>query len=93
MDPKILAIGHRAPNVTHWSLDDGYEEGESDAYPRRICNAKPNSALIFILCLNDRIVEVVCRERIPGFRFFLHMPGCFARFTCNFKNSLNIYAR
>lgn len=75
MAPELL-IGTSTPNTTQWSLEGGYEDGEQNySYPRRICNAKPSSALLFILCLNDQIIEYVCPDRIPGFRFFLHMPG------------------
>lgn len=75
MAPELMII-RDTPNASLWTLEEGYKDPEqNESYPRRICDAKPSSALVFILCLNDRIKEYVCDDRIPGFRFYLHMPG------------------
>lgn len=65
------------PNVSHWTLENGYDEMNNDdsVYPIRIFNARNAAALIIFLRLHEKDLEYMCRGPIPGFKVILHTPG------------------
>lgn len=64
------------PNVSHWNLENGYDEMANDeAYPIRVFNARHGAALVIFLRLYEQDLEYLCRGAIQGFKVILHTPG------------------
>lgn len=77
MAPGMMIVDNN-PNVTNWSLENGYDdERNKEYYPHRIFNAKPGSALNIDFHLSNKDLEANCRNIKSAYRIFLHMPGKF----------------
>lgn len=75
MAPDMMSV-HRNPNVSNWSLENGYsDEVNATNYPIRVFNAKQGAALVVFLGLFIDDLEYVCRSLVPGFKIYLHAPG------------------
>lgn len=57
------------PNVSHWSLENGYSDTSIErGYPIRVFNVKHSAVLTVFLQLFANDVEYRCRGLVPGFR-------------------------
>lgn len=76
MAPEMMMVDSQ-PNVTHWTLENGYKgrSGDKAIYTIRVFSAKQSTALVVYLRLFDHDLEYVCRSLVPGFKIFLHTPG------------------
>lgn len=68
MAPKMLVKDN--PNISHWNLENGYENGWSEHdYPLRVFNARQGAALVLCLNIFEENLEYVCKGPIQG-KFF-----------------------
>lgn len=74
MAPEMMNVKNN-PNVSRWSLENGYESPCEKGYPIRVFNVKHSVTLTIFLQLIGSDVEYRCRGLIPGFKIFLHLPG------------------
>lgn len=75
MAPEVMIVDNN-PNVTNWSLENGYEGGINDIkYPIRMFNARQSGALVVYLRLYEQDLEYLCRGPIQGFKVILTTPG------------------
>lgn len=75
MAPEMMIVKNN-PNISGWSLEDGYEgETNERGYPIRVFNVKHSAALTVFLQLFGNDIEYRCRGLVAGFRIFLHVPG------------------
>ncbi|XP_055305956.1 pickpocket protein 28-like, partial [Sitodiplosis mosellana] len=75
MAPEMMIVKN-SPNVSHWSLENGYPPGcNQRGYPIRVFNVKHSVSLTIFLQLFGQDIEYRCRGLIPGFKLFLHVPG------------------
>lgn len=75
MAPELMIVKNN-PNVSHWSLEDGYDEGvREDDYPVRVFNAKQAAVLVTYPRLFEKDLEYLCRGSLQGFKILLSSPG------------------
>lgn len=75
MAPIMLGSGEN-PQISHWSLQDGYDDDFSErAYPIRVFNARQDAGLVIFLQVFERDLEFLCRGPIQGFKIILTTPG------------------
>lgn len=71
MAPEMMIVTNN-PNVSHWSLENGYDDTfvslDKRGYPIRVFNVKHSAALTIFLQLNGGDVEYRCRGLVPGFK-------------------------
>lgn len=64
------------PNVKHWSLENGYENGSNKReYPIRIFNSGRRSSLYLSLAIPGYEYEHRCSGKDHGFKVILTQPG------------------
>lgn len=74
MAPELRTVTSN-PNVSHWSLENGYDKGIfENTYPIRVFNAKQGAALSVVLQLFIKDIEFICAGPITGFKLMLTAP-------------------
>lgn len=75
MAPGMMIIDNNS-NMSHWTLDGGYDESLSnEEYPLRVAGSGRNAELTLGLVLNGRDFEFMCKGFDQGFLVSLTMPG------------------
>lgn len=65
MAPEMMIVKNN-PNVSNWSLENGYKSHGERGYPIRVFNVKHSVTLTIFLQLFGMDVEYRCRGLIPG---------------------------
>ncbi|XP_031632077.1 pickpocket protein 28-like [Contarinia nasturtii] len=74
MAPGMMIVKNN-PNVLHWSLENGYEEGKiQNEYPRRTSNTGLGTGLYVFSNIHVDHLEYICRDTGLGVKVFLTMP-------------------
>lgn len=74
MAPGMLSVTNN-PNVSHWSLENGYDDGfNGSGYPLRIFNARRDAALAVMVRIYEHDLEYMCTGPIHGFKIILTTP-------------------
>ncbi|XP_031623091.1 pickpocket protein 28-like [Contarinia nasturtii] len=69
-----LKTVHGNPNISHWSLDHGYESDVNEnGYPHRVFSTNPRRSLRCHLSVNTDD-QFVCKKGL-GYQVFLNVPG------------------
>lgn len=85
MATEMMTIESYRSNVSHWNIDNGYDEGINNGnYPFRMYNAKKGAGLSVALALFERDLEYICRGPIQGFKLILSTPGDVIQMTRQF---------
>lgn len=71
--PKDFDSFHHSKNSS-WSLDDGYETDDLNAYPFPVVS-QGYDALRIILKTTDIDLDYVCHGSNQGFKVYFHLPG------------------
>lgn len=67
-------------SAEHWSLEDGYDDSNSErspkkAYPYRVLSTGPKAGLQVALTVDEKDLDYICRSSIQGFKVILHSPA------------------
>lgn len=61
MAPDLMTVKNQ-PNVTQWSLENGYTDRDNkNSYPIRVFNAKRGAALVTYMRIYEQDIEYLCR--------------------------------
>lgn len=80
MAPGMMIVKNNT-NVSHWTLNGGYEEDDLDEYdfnkeyPLRVIGSGRSAGLDLSLQLDDRDYDFICKGYDQGFIVALTMPG------------------